>query len=121
MSRQATHRYLRISPRKVQRVADAIRGLPVGRAMDYLQFCTQRASKPLTKLLKSALVNAGQEKGIDIDNLMVRELRVGPGPMMKRWLPRARGMATPIKKRTSHVTIILGEKEHGTENASKRI
>ncbi|MBI4125199.1 MAG: 50S ribosomal protein L22 [Deltaproteobacteria bacterium] len=110
MSRQATHRYLRMAPRKVQKVADAIRGLPVDRAMDYLQFSRRGASKPLYKLLKSALVNAGQEKGVDIDNLRVRELRIGPGPTMKRWMPRARGMATPVKKRTSHITIILGEK-----------
>lgn len=110
MSKQARLRYLRVSPRKVLKVADAIRGLPVDRAMDYLQFSRRRASKPLYNLLKSALVNASQEAGVNVDRLLVRELHLGPGPTMKRWMPRARGMATPVKKRTSHVTIILGEK-----------
>lgn len=110
MSTQATLRFLRVSPRKVAAVADAIRGQPISAAMDYLQFSRRSAAKPLVKLLKSALVNAGFEKGVDIDKLLVRELRIGPGPIMKRWMPRARGIATPVKKRTSHVTIILGEK-----------
>ncbi len=99
-----------MSPRKIQPVAKAIRGVAVAKALDYLQFCKRRAAKPLSKLLKSAVVNASQEKGIDIDKLVVKELRVGAGPVMKRWLPRAKGSATQILKRTSHITLVLGEK-----------
>lgn len=110
MAKFATLKYLRMSPRKVQIVAAAIRGETVTKAADYLRFSKKRSAKPMAKLLKSALVNASQEKGVDIDNLYVKELRVGAGPIMKRWMPRARGIATPVKKRTSHVTIVLGEK-----------
>lgn len=94
----------------MQIVADAIRGEPIAKALDYLKFSRKRAAKPMTKLLKSAIVNASQEKDLDVDNLVVKELRVGGGPTMKRWLPRAKGTATSIRKRTSHITIILGEK-----------
>jgi len=67
-------------------------------------------AKPLSKLVKSALVNATQAKGVDVDNLYIKELRVDGGPSMKRWLPRARGSASKILKRTSHITVVLGEK-----------
>lgn len=110
MAKHAILRYLRVSPRKVRVVAGAIRGEAVGKAMDYLTFSKRGCAKPLAKLLKSAIVNASSEKGVDVDNLFIRELKVDAGPTMKRWRPRARGMATPIMKRTSHVTMVLGEK-----------
>lgn len=110
MSKRATLKHLRIAPRKVRSVALAIRGIPVGKAMDYLRFSKRSAAKPLAKLLKSAVMNASQEKGVDIDNLYVKELLVDGGPVMKRWMPRARGSATRLLKRTSHVSITLGEK-----------
>lgn len=91
-------------------VADAIRGLLVSRAFNYLNFSRKRAAKPLSKLLKSAVVNATKEKGVDVDKLYIQELRVECGPTMKRWMPRARGMATPLLKRSSHIKMILGEK-----------
>lgn len=111
MAKEATLRYLRVSPRKVRVLAGAIRGLPVGKALDYLHFSVRRPSKPLYKLLKSAIVNASREKGIDVDRLFIKELRVNGGPVMKRWLPRAKGSASPILKRTSHVHLVLGEKQ----------
>lgn len=110
MGKEATLRYLRVSPRKVRMVGDAIRGEKVSKALDYLQFSGRGVAKPLSKLVKSAVVNASKEKGVDIDNLYIKELRVDGGPVMKRWLPRAKGMATPILKRTSHVKIVLDEK-----------
>ena len=110
MAKHATLKHLRISPRKVQAVGNGIRGLAVAKALDYLKFSRRGAAKPLFKLVKSALVNASQEKGVDVDTLIVKELRIGPGPTMKRSLPRAKGMATPIRKRTSHITVVLGEK-----------
>lgn len=110
MAKHATLKHLRMSPRKIQPVAQAIRGVKVANALDYLQLCKRKAAKPLAKLLKSAVVNASQEKGVDVDNLVVKELRVNGGPVMKRWLPRAKGSASPILKRTSHITVVLGEK-----------
>ena len=110
MGKEATLKHLRITPRKVRVVAGAIRGEKVGKAMDYLKFSRKGAAKPLAKLLKSAIVNASQEKGVDVDTLYIKELRVDQGPTMKRSLPRSKGMATPLLKRTSHVTVVLGEK-----------
>lgn len=110
MAKHAILKHLRMSPRKVRAVAGKLRGLGVSQGLDYLAFCKRSAAKPLSKLLQSAAVNASKEKGVDVDTLFVKELRVDGGPMMKRWLPRAKGSATPILKRTSHVTIILGEK-----------
>ena len=106
----ATLRFLRMSPRKVRVVGDAIRGVSVTKAMNYLNFSRRRAAKPMAKLLKSAVVNASRQKGVDIDRLFVKTLQVDVGPTVKRSLPRARGMATPILKRTSHIKISLGEK-----------
>lgn len=111
MGMHATLKYLKMTPRKVQSVADGIRGKAVSRAFDILAFSRRRAAKPLSKLLKSAVVNASAVKGIDVDTLVVKELRVNEGPTAKRWLPRSRGSATPILKRTSHVTIVLGERK----------
>lgn len=110
MSVNASIRYVRITPRKMRTVADQIRGLNVSKAVDYLTFCRRRPAKPLLKLVKSALANADQKGDIDLDNLFISELLVDQGPTFKRWLPRARGMATPILKRTSHVKVILEER-----------
>ena len=110
MSKRAVLKHLRMSPRKVRAVAGAMRGNKVGAALDYLAFSKRSAAEPLRKLLKSAIMNASQEKGVDVDNLYVKELRVDVGPTMKRMLHRAKGSATTILKRTSHITIVLGEK-----------
>lgn len=110
MGKEATLKHLRMSARKVRVVADGIRGHLVGPALDYLHFSRKIAAKPLHKLLKSAIGNATQEKGVNVDRLFVKELRVDVGPTWKRWMPRAKGSASPIHKRTSHVTLILGEK-----------
>ena len=110
MAKHATLKHLRMSARKIQPVAQAIRGAKVATALDYLQLCKRKAAKPLAKLLKSAVVNASQEKGVDIDNLVVKTLTINSGPTMKRWLCRAKGSASPILKRTSHITVVLGEK-----------
>ena len=91
-------------------VADLIRGEEVQKALDYLMFCKRRAAKPLYKLIKSAIANADNIGGMDIDNLFVQELLVDKGPTMKRWMPRARGMATPVLKRSSRVSVTLEER-----------
>jgi large subunit ribosomal protein L22 len=110
MSVQAKIRYLRMTPRKVRAVANQVRGMAASKAVDYLTFCRRRAARPLLKIVKSALATADQRGDVDLDNLVVTKLLVDQGPTFKRWLPRARGMATPILKRTSHITIVLDEK-----------
>lgn len=101
---------LRISPRKVRLVADVIRGLDVKIAQNQLQFMNKKASRPMLKLLNSAVANATNNFKLKSDNLYISELRVDEGQTIKRWQPRAFGRASAINKRTSHISIILDEK-----------
>ena len=110
MAVRARLRKLRMSPRKVRVVADQVRGKSVQKAVDLLTFCCRQASRPLLKLVKSAVANAEQKGGMDLDNLYIKELMVDQGPTMRRWMPRARGMATQILKRTSKVSVTLEER-----------
>ena len=102
-------RMIRISPRKVRIVGDVIKKKNVNEAMGLLMYMPQKASFILKKLLDSALANAKQKKYVDIDNLYVKNVLVDGGPMLKRFLPRAMGRATKIRKRMSHITLILDE------------
>lgn len=97
----------RQSPRKVRLVANLIKGKKVEEAKSSLNFLVKRAAKPLSDLLDSAIANAEHNFNITADKLFVREFRVDEGVVLKRRMPRARGMAYPIKKRTSHVFIQL--------------
>jgi large subunit ribosomal protein L22 len=99
--------YLRIAPRKTRSVADLIRGLSVNEAEAQLMVQRRRPAKAILKLLRSAVSNAKNNK-LNADHLFVKEIRVDGGPMLKRYLPRARGSASPIQKKMSHVTIVLG-------------
>ena len=102
---------VRISPRKVRMVADAVRGKSVSQAMSILTFTRKKAAFPVQKLLKSAVANAVENDGVgDVDNLMIDRIAVDEGPTLKRFTPRARGRATPIRKRTSHIRIALRER-----------
>lgn len=97
----------RQSPRKVRVVADTVRGKKVGDALIALSFIPKRSALPLKKLLNSALANA---KNLSLsEDLVVKELRVDNGPTLYRRRPRSRGMANPIRKRTSHVVVVLAE------------
>jgi len=107
---QASLNYLRMSPQKVRLVVDLIRGRAVEEALNILTFSPKAAARPLGKLLKSAVANADQKGGLDLDKLVLKTATVDEGPTWRRWLPRAQGRATRIRKRTSHVTIILGER-----------
>jgi len=109
MEVKASLKYLRISPRKVRLVADLIKGLSVKVAEANLLYISKRSCKPLLKLLKSAIANAEHNFGLDKSNLFVRAIRVDEGPALKRWRPRARGAAFPIRKRTSHIFLTLKE------------
>ena len=103
--------YLRMAPRKVRSVGDLIKGLPVNEAEAQLLVQTRRPSKPLLKLLRSAVANAKNNGLADLGHLYVVNVRVDGGPMLKRMLPRARGSASPIQKKMSHVLLVLGVNE----------
>ncbi|MCB1198054.1 MAG: 50S ribosomal protein L22 [Bdellovibrionota bacterium] len=103
-------RHLRVPPRKARWVADLIRGKNVNKAKSDLQFSDKKAARHLSALLNSAIANATQSGTVDPDVLFVKEIMVNEGPVLKRFKPRAQGRATRINKRTSHVTIVLGEK-----------
>jgi large subunit ribosomal protein L22 len=110
MKASATH--IRISPRKVRMVVDTVRGKSVSQAISILGFTRKKAAQPVQKLLKSAVANAVENDGIsDVDTLVIDRIMVDEGPTLKRFMPRARGRATPIRKRTSHIRIILRERD----------
>ena len=111
MEARAYLRNARISPRKVQIVLDLIRNKPVDIALATLDLTPKAASPIVSKLVKSAMANAENNFSMDKDNLVVAECFVTPGPIMKRIMPRAQGRAYRILKRTSHITVVLTEKE----------
>ena len=102
-------RYLRIAPRKVRLVADLIRGKPVEEVQTILNFTQKRAALPILKLLKQAIANAKNNFQMKEKNLYISKILVDEGPKLKRVMPRARGHADEIQKKTSHITIILDE------------
>jgi len=112
MAFRASHKFARISPRKVRPLADLIRGKFADEALDILRYQPQRGARMLEKVINSALGSAQDPdqtrgKSVDIDNLVVAEARVDGGPMFKRVRPRARGMAYLIKKRMAHIYVTL--------------
>lgn len=111
MEARAYLRNARISPRKVQIVLDLIRNKPVDIALATLDLTPKAASPIVSKLVKSAQANGVNNFSMDGDNLYVAECFVTPGPIMKRIMPRAKGRAYRILKRTSHITVVLKEKE----------
>lgn len=111
MEARAHLRYVRISPRKVQIVCDLIRGKSIPQATAILLTTPKAASEPLIKLLKSAVANAENNHSMDPEKLYVSEIFANPGPIIKRIMPRAQGRAYRINKRTSHVTLVVAEKQ----------
>ncbi len=111
MEARAILRNARISPRKVQIVLDLIRGKDADKAMAILKHTPKAACEALEKLMKSAMANAENNYQMDVSNLYVAECFVGQGPTLKRIRPRAHGRAYHILKRTSHITMVLKEKE----------
>ncbi len=103
----AKARYVRVSPRKARRAVDLIRGMPVAEARRLLTFSNLGAATPVRKALDSAIANAEQNPGVVSDNLVVARTFVDEGPTLKRFRPRAMGRATPVRKRTSHITVIV--------------
>ncbi len=107
---RATARYLRYSPQKGRLVADMIRGMRVDEAVAVLDSCKRAAAKSTLKVLRSAMANAADNKNLNVDGLYVKTIFVDGGPSLKRWMPRARGRADRIMKRTCHTTVILAER-----------
>lgn len=101
--------YIRIAPRKMRLVADLVRRKKVRDAETLLKFSTKKGAKPLLKLINSAVANAKNNLGRDTENLYVSHLTVNQGPVFKRSMPKARGMSSLIRKKTSHVSLALGE------------
>ncbi|MGH2652991.1 MAG: 50S ribosomal protein L22 [Actinomycetota bacterium] len=107
MEARAKARFVRVSPRKARRVVDLIRGIPVSDARRVLGLSNLGAATPVRKVLDSAVANAENTVGAVPENLVVSRAFVDEGPTLRRWRPRALGRATPIRKRTSHITVIV--------------
>lgn len=111
----AIHKYAKSSSQKVRLVADQIRGLPVEKALDILKFSSKKAAGLIIKVLNSAIANAENNEGADIDELVVSTIFVDEGPTLKRLSPRARGRADRIFKRSCHITVKVSDNESETE------
>jgi large subunit ribosomal protein L22 len=111
MEAKAVARHIRIAPRKVRQVVNLIRGKKVGEAEAILQFVPNAAATPIAKLLRSAVANAENNHNMNSDVLIVSAAYVDEGPTMKRIRPRAQGRADRIDKRTSHITVVVKERE----------
>ncbi len=111
MEAKAYVRNVRIAPRKVKILCDLIRGKDAGTAAAIIMNTPKAASEVMIKLLKSCVANAENNHNMNTDNLVVSQVFVTPGPVMKRVMPRAQGRAFRILKRTSHITMVLTEKE----------
>jgi len=110
MDIRAVAKYIRIAPRKARLVADMVRGKPVSEALNILRYTSKKSAPLLRKVVDSALANAMQYDGTDVDALFVRDIHVDGGPVLKRISPRAQGRATSIIKRSSHITVVLDER-----------
>jgi len=110
MGAKAVAKHIHISPRKARRVIDLIRGKDVGEAFAILRFTAHKGTESINKVLKSAVANAEHNFAMNADNLYVKEAYVDEGPTVKRIRPRARGRADIIRKRSSHITVVVSEK-----------
>jgi len=109
MEAKAISRFARVSSLKVLKVSAAVKGKPVGDALNILKFMPQRAAKKLEKVIRSAVANADQKPNVDVDRLVVRNVTADDGPVLKRWGTKARGRGTRILKPTCHITVVLSE------------
>lgn len=113
MEAKAIAKNIRMSAQKARLVADQIRGLPVDKALEMLQFSNKKAALPIRKVLESAIANAEHNEGADIDELSVNRICVDEGPTMKRWRARAKGRGVRILKRSSHISVTVGDSKGG--------
>ncbi len=110
MEVRAIGRYIRVSPSKMRLLTKEMRGKRVGEALNLLAFAPQRGAPLLRKVINSAVANAGQRPDIDVDKLFIKHVFADGGPTVKRFRPRAMGRATRIRRRTSHLTVVLDER-----------
>jgi large subunit ribosomal protein L22 len=118
-SATAVARYVHISPTKARRVIDLVRGKSVAEALDILRWAPQSASEPVAKVIASAVANAQNNDGLDPSTLVVATVYADGGPTAKRIRPRAQGRAYRIRKRTSHITVIVESRPDRKERAAK--
>ncbi len=109
MEFRAVSKYVRISPQKVHKLIDAVKGKPVEAGLNILKFMPQKAAAIVEKVVRSAVANAEKNQDIDVDSLIIYNILADQGPTLKRFKARARGRGTRILKRTSHITVILIE------------
>lgn len=121
MEVKAAARFIRMSPRKVRLVAGLVRGMGVAEASIQLGFYRKEAAKPILKLLRSAVANAEHNFKLSRDKLFIKTLTVDGGPTVKRFRPRAFGRAAQIKKRTSHINIILSERPAAAASVASKL
>ena len=114
MEVRAVARFVRLSPQKGRLVADQVRNLPVGKALELLQFSPRKAAGVIRKVLESAIANDEHIEGAVIDERRVSQIMVDEGPVLKRWRPRAKGRATPLIKSTSHITVSVSDNGSGS-------
>ena len=121
MEATAKLRFTRLSPRRTRLVADAIRGKRVEEALNILEFMSNKPSFVIKKVLKSAIANAGNKDGMDTDTLYIARLLIDEGPMWTRYMPRAMGRATVIRKKTSHINITLSDGFKPKKGSKKKV
>ncbi|MCP5005125.1 MAG: 50S ribosomal protein L22 [Planctomycetes bacterium] len=109
MEFRSTYKFAKTSPRKARYVADLIRGKSVNRALGILRFTNKRASSMLDKILRAAIASVVEKGELEVDSLFVNEISVDEGPVRKWHRPRARGVSTMIKRRTSHISLVLAD------------
>jgi large subunit ribosomal protein L22 len=109
MEVRAAAKYVRVSPQKVRKLIDAVKGKPVEDGLNLLKFMPQKAASIVEKTIRSAVANADQIPDMDVDSLVIQNITADQGPTLKRFKARARGRGTRILKRTSHITVILSE------------
>jgi large subunit ribosomal protein L22 len=121
MEIKAKAKNIKSSSRKMRLVIDVVRGMKIEAAVNQLQFMNKKAAKPVMKLVKSATANAVNNFELEESNLYIKTIRVDEGKTMKRWLPRARGRATPLRKRSCHIILLLDELvDSGKKGAKKQ-
>jgi len=121
MEVRASLKHLRVAPRKARLVSGLVRGLDVNKAANQLKFLNKKSAKPMLKLLESAVANAINNYDLDRNNLVIKEIKVDEGRVLKRWLPRAHGRATILRKKMSHIAITLSEIVDSGKKEAKKV
>jgi len=113
MKAKSAWRFARIAPRKVRYVADLVRGKPVGESLNLLRFTPKVAARMLDKVIRSAVANAANQSASDVDSLWIAEIRIDEGPTLRRFRARALGSAGRIRRRTSHLHVVVTDEVQG--------